>query len=120
VPTLKQILPIALLAGLGIGCAQKKESPDDIRQETANATAEVKANAKAVVEGVKEGLHRGNTVDLNKSSKDDLLNLPGMTSDRADRVIAARPYDDPHQLVSRHILSGTEYDRIKDQVTATR
>ena len=57
----------------------------------ANATAEVKENAKAVAEGVKEGLHRGDTVDLNKASKSDLMNLPGMTSEDADRVIAAGP-----------------------------
>ncbi len=67
------------------------------------------------MEGVKEGLHRNGAVDLNKASKDDLAALPGMTSDRADR-----PYADPHQLVSRRIVSEEEYARIKDQLMVTR
>jgi DNA uptake protein ComE-like DNA-binding protein len=114
----KPFLLIALLACL-IACTTKKETPDDVREKTANATAELKENAKAVAEGVKEGLHRSDTVDLNKAGKDQLTTLPGMTSDRADRVIAARPYDDAHQLISRRVLSEAEYDRIKDRVTVS-
>lgn len=103
-----------------MGCSQKKETPDEIRQKTANATAEIKDNAKAVAEGVKEGLHRGNNViDLNRCSKDDLLTLPGISKDGADRVLAGRPYDDTHQLVSRRIVSEAEYGQIKDKITAS-
>lgn len=118
----KRFIFVLALAGLTIGCTtQKKETPEDIREKTANATAELKENTKAVVEGVKEGLHRGNgAVDLNQASKGDLASLPGMTSDRADRVIAARPYDNPHQLVSRRILPQEEYDRIKYHITVAR
>ena len=115
---LKPLLMIALLAS-ATACTTKKETPDDVREKTANATAELKENAKAVAEGVKEGLHRGDTVDLNKASKSDLMNLPGMTSEGAGRVIAGRPYDDAHQVVSRHALSQAQYDRIKDQVTVS-
>jgi competence protein ComEA len=117
----KLISTLALIAILGAvtACTQKQETPDDIRQKTAQATAELKENTKAVVDGVKEGLQRSNTVDLNKASKQDLMTLPGITSHRADQVIAARPYSDAHQLVSRRILSQTEYDRIKGSVTAT-
>ena len=118
----KLIPTIFLIAILGavIGCTQRKQTPDDIRQKTAEATTELKENTKAVVDGVKEGLQGGHTVDLNKASKQDLMTLPGITSHRADQVIAARPYSDAHQLVSRQVLSQTEYDRIKDNVTATR
>ena len=112
-------LLIVLLA-CASACTTKKETPDDIRQKTANATAELKENAKAVAEGVKEGWHRGNTVNLNNASKDQLMSLPGMTSGLADRVISARPYGDAHQLVSRHVVSEAEYDRIKDHVTASQ
>jgi hypothetical protein len=45
------------------------------------------------------------------------MSLPGMTTGEGDRVIAARPYAEPHDLVARHIISQTEYDRIADKVT---
>jgi DNA uptake protein ComE-like DNA-binding protein len=115
---LKTLVLIAFLS-CAIACTTKKETPDDVREKTANATAELKENAKAVAEGVKEGLHRGDTVDLNKASKSDLMGLPGLTREGADRVIAGRPYDDAHQVVSRHALSQAQYDRIKDQVTVS-
>lgn len=105
-PKLNVLVLIALLA-CAIACTTKKETPDDVREKTANATAELKENAKAVAEGVKEGLHRGDTVDLNKASKEELMNLSGITSDRADRVIGGRPYDDAHQLVSRRVFVGS-------------
>ena len=45
---------------------------------------------------------------------------PDMTDSQADRVIAGRPYNDPSDLVKRHILPRAEYDKIADQVTAKR
>jgi DNA uptake protein ComE-like DNA-binding protein len=47
-----------------------------------------------------------------------LLSLPGMSSAGADRIIAARPYSNTSELASRRVISQTEYDKIKDQVTA--
>ena len=117
---LKQILLFSVIVMAAVGCNQKKETPDDIREKTANATAEIKQNAQALAQGVKEGLHRGNTIDLNKCSKDDLLTLPGVSKDTADRVLAARPYDDTHELVSRKLVSEAEFGKIKDKVTATQ
>jgi hypothetical protein len=46
--------------------------------------------------------------------------LPGVTDPEADRVIAARPYDQPSDLVTRHILSKAQYDKISDRVTAKK
>jgi DNA uptake protein ComE-like DNA-binding protein len=100
------------------GCTSKQQNPDELREKTAQATATLKTDAKAVAEGVREGLNRDKPVDLNQATKEQLLTLPGITSLRADRVIAARPYGTPQELVSRHILTSQEYDRIKDRVTA--
>jgi hypothetical protein len=41
-----------------------------------------------------------------------------MSSEAADHIIAGRPYSSASELVSRRAISQTEYDRIKDQVTA--
>ena len=100
------------------GCTSQKQTPADLREKTAEATAQLKENAKAVAEGVREGWGRDKPLDLNRATRDQLATLPGITGDRAERILAARPYDDPSQLVSRRILSQSEYDRIKDSVTA--
>ena len=100
------------------GCTSQKPSPDEVREKTAQATSDIKRNAKALAEGVKEGWSRDQPLDVNKASKEQLLGLPGMTPERADRVIAGRPYRSTSELASRRVLSQQEYDKIKDQITA--
>ena len=111
---------LSMLGLLLIGClaCTTKQSPDDLKERTAEATAALKSDAKAVAEGVREGWSRDHPLDLNTATKDQLLSLPGVTSAQADRIIADRPFTDPHQLVSRRILSQSEYDKIGDRLTA--
>ena len=113
----KILVATTALALLLTGCSQKPQNPDELREKTANATAQLKTDTKAVVEGVREGLSRNNAVNLNTATEDQLITLPGVTHARAGRVIAGRPYDDPRDVVTRHILSEEEYKRIKDRVT---
>jgi DNA uptake protein ComE-like DNA-binding protein len=112
------IVGSALCLVLMAGCTQHQQNPDELREKTAQATATLKSDAKAVAEGVREGLNRDKPLDLNEATKEQLLTLPGITNVRADRVIAGRPYGKSEDLVSKHILSEAEYDRIKGRVTA--
>jgi DNA uptake protein ComE-like DNA-binding protein len=96
------------------------QSPDQLRQKTAEETAAIKRDTKAVAEGVKEGLSSKKSVDLNKASKDDLASLPGISEQKAQRIVAERPYANTHQLVTRHVLSENEYGQIQDRVTVTQ
>jgi DNA uptake protein ComE-like DNA-binding protein len=105
---------------LSVSLACTNQSPDQIRQKTAEETAAIKRDTKAVAQGVKEGLSSKRSVDLNKATKDDLSSLPGIDSHRADRIIAERPYANPHQLVTRHVLSQDEYSQIQDRVIVNR
>jgi DNA uptake protein ComE-like DNA-binding protein len=113
----KILVIAAALTLLFTACTQKQQNPDEIREKTAEATAQLKSDTKAVVEGVREGLNRDKPVNLNTATEDQLTTLPGVTRIRARRVIAGRPYDDPHDVVTRHILSEQEYKRIKDRIT---
>jgi len=113
----KIIAAIAVVLLL-VGCTSQKPSPDQVREKTAQATSDIKQDAKALAQGVREGWNRDQPLDVNKASKEQLLSLPGMSSDGADRIIAGRPYSSASQLVSRRIISEPEYDKIKDQVTA--
>ena len=114
----RNVFTILLLAALA-GCTQQQNS-QDLKEQTAQATAEVKRDAKAVAEGIREGWSRDKPLDLNTATKEQLLSLPGMTKAEADKVIAGRPYNDPSDLVKRHILPKAEYDKIADQVTAKK
>ncbi len=118
--TLRRVCLIAitlLFAGI-TACTNSKDNPDEIRERTAEATATVRRDAKALAEGVKEGMGRDKTIDVNKASREDLLSLPGVTEHEADRIIADRPFDHAHDLVTRHVLSEAEYAKVRDQVIA--
>lgn len=112
---------VGILLAVGLACSPN-QSPDQLREKTAEATATLKRDTKAVAEGVKEGLASSSkpSVDLNRASKDDLLSLPGITGQKADRIIAKRRYADTHQLVTRHVLSEDEYGQIRDRVLVSR
>jgi competence protein ComEA len=109
---------LAVLVALLAACTDNKDSPDQIRQRTADATETMRRDAKAVAEGVKEGMSRDKTININKASREDLTSLPGITEHEADRIIAARPFNNAHDLVTRRVLSEAEYARIRDRIIA--
>lgn len=111
------LLPITLLFAF-FACTN--ESPDQIRQKTAEETAAVKRDTKAVAEGLKEGLSNKRSIDLNKATKEDLTSLPGITASKADHIIAERPYANAHQLVTRRVLTEDEYSQVQDRVVVNR
>lgn len=116
------VLMLAFLAFLSActACSQQEKSPEQIRQETANATAKLKRDSVAVAQGIKEGLSNKRVLDLNTASKADLASLPGINDSAADRIIAARPFDNKDQLVTKKVLSQDQYDKIEDRVTVAK
>jgi DNA uptake protein ComE-like DNA-binding protein len=110
---------LALLAGSFTACTSRDNNPDEIRRRTAEATETVRRDAKAMAEGVKEGMGRDNkAININSASRDDLLTLPGLSEHEADRIIADRPFDNAHDLVTRHVVPESEYDKIRDRIIA--
>ena len=115
-----QFICAILLTATLLACAPQKQSPQEIKEKTAEATSEMKSDAKAIASGIREGWSRDKPLDLNSASKDQLMSLPGMSPAEADRVIAARPFDAPADLENRHIIPKSEYDRIADKVTVKK
>jgi DNA uptake protein ComE-like DNA-binding protein len=114
-------LHYALLASnFMVFAACPNSNPDQIRQKTAEETAALKRDTKAVAQGLKDGLSSKRSIDLNKASKQDLASLPGITSQKADRIVAERPYANTHQLVTRHVLSDEEYAQVRDRVVVSQ
>lgn len=105
-----------LISVLLAGCTAHDRSPDEIRQQTANATSTAARDAKAVVQGVVEGVKQQRTININRSSADDLKSLPGIDDAAAHRIIANRPYADSYDLVKRHIISRDEYNKIAGKI----
>jgi DNA uptake protein ComE-like DNA-binding protein len=114
-----KISALLLLAPVVLaGCTPHDRSPDEIRRQTAQATSTATRDAKAVVQGVVEGVKQQRTLNINRSSADDLESLPGIDAGAARRIVANRPYSDSYDLVKRHILSREEYDRIAGKIEA--
>lgn len=129
-----------LLAALLTGCTQSQDTAKT-RQEAADATAkakeegkqaavelkkdteEARRQGKAIAEGVKDGLN-GNTtnasgsqkVNVNTASKDQLMSLPGMDDDEAQRIISGRPFHTKEELKAKGAVSPEEYQKIAGQV----
>jgi hypothetical protein len=89
-----------------------------VRKITADATAAFKRNAKAVVQGIWEGWMRDDRLDVNHASKAALQRLPGISPRMAEQIVANRPYSKPGELVSKRVLSKSQYERIADRLTA--
>jgi DNA uptake protein ComE-like DNA-binding protein len=121
-------------------CNTQQPTDEQLKQKAAQATQQAKqgaqqaaadakvaaANAErkvnAIVAGVKEGMKSdgkpaAGLVDINSATEDQLVDLPGITEARAQRIIRGRPYDKPHELVSKGILTNEQYGRISGQIT---
>jgi len=59
-------------------------------------------------------------VELNHASRDELLRIPGMSVELADRVLQSRPYRKLDDLVSRKVLGKKEFARIRDHIAVRR
>ena len=115
---------------------QKRESEQKTRDEVAKATERAKPElqkagrelkeaaktaaeqAHAAAQGVKDGWERSGKrgIDLNSASESELMDLPGITRRDARKIIGARPYNSPHELVDKGILSEARYSQIRDRI----
>jgi DNA uptake protein ComE-like DNA-binding protein len=104
-----------------------KEVRKDLRQAGAEAQVaaeQLRSETKAALAGAKEGWKQGDgapaggKLDLNSASLDDLESLPGITPAAARSIVRGRPYDDPHDLVTRKLVTADEFARIQSRVEA--
>jgi competence protein ComEA len=126
VRTLLLALAVSALPLVYTGCTacnSKPQNPEQVREKTAQATAELKDNAKAVAQGLRDGLTRPSAdkpLNLNSASRSQLMSLPGIDDAAADRIVAGRPYSSEHDLLERRILSREEYNKIADSITVKK
>ena len=116
----RDLSPLAIILLGGLAACTPNQTSQELKEKTARATAELKTDAKAVAAGVREGWSRDKPLDVNTATRDQLTTLPGVSGRDADKMIAGRPYDTPDQLVTRHILTQSEYDKISDRLAARK
>lgn len=61
-----------------------------------------------------------NKLDINTATPDQLKAFPGIGDAYSKRIIDGRPYTAKNQLVSRGILPQGVYNKIKDQIIASK
>ena len=61
--------------------------------------------------------HAAPKINLNTASKEELMTLPGMTDETADKVMAARPFKSKNQLVEKNIVTKDEFKKLTMMVT---
>lgn len=58
-------------------------------------------------------------VDINTASEEEMVAI-GIEKAAAKKIVDARPYRNKTELVSRQLLSKTQYDKLKDNIVAKR
>jgi DNA uptake protein ComE-like DNA-binding protein len=107
---------LLLTAGLLLLSGCSPSNTDSLREHTADATAAAKRDAGAIARGVAEGLMRKGPLDINQASAKQLATLPGLTPEKANTIVKNRPYGSTRELVHKHVLSKSEFDRVKAQI----
>ena len=98
------MLPIAAFAAQGTTTTDTKSEAAKPKTKTHMA-----AHAK-----------RMPAMDINSASKEDLMKLPGMTDENAEKIIAGRPYKSKTELTKKNILTKAEYAKVRTHVVARR
>ena len=126
---------LMLAAAMAAGCSPSQDT-DKTRQQAADAAAQIKAGSKvaaveikkgaveagkqgkAIAEGVKEGwTAESKKVNVNRASKTQLLTLPGMDEDSAQRIVDGRPYHTKDELSTKGIVSPEEFQKIQGLIS---
>jgi len=106
---------------------QNKQLADEAEQaasETEQAASETEKAANSLVTGIEKEFgpdqypSSNEIVNINYSSEERLLSLPGINDELAMRIIRNRPYDTPTDLIAKHVLTKEQYDRIKNRLTS--
>lgn len=108
------LFAVALLLGAGLSLADESK-PATAAESKAISGAKAKEKS---ARPAKKAAAKVKLVDINSASKAELRRLPGINDTEADKIIAGRPYLTKAHLATHNIISGGEYERLKEMVIA--
>ena len=117
---MKRIPYVALLTALSmfVGAAAFAQSDSTKAAEEKKETpAQEKAEVKA--EKATKAAHQKApklVLDVNTASKEDLMKVPGITEDLAEKIIGGRPYKSRGELTTKSILTKAEYSKVRSHL----
>ena len=99
---------VVLVAGillLGTGVSSASENKTEASQPTVNTD----------VSPQRENKHKTRTklVDINSATKEQLMSLPGINAEDADKIVAGRPFGSKAWLVTNEVISFGTYQAVK-------
>ena len=109
---LRIVLACAVIFCLSIAASAQAASTSKSKPAKADKSA---ATAPASTD---KAAPKGEKLDLNAATEDQLKALPGIGDAYAAKIVAGRPYKAKNELVSKKIVPQATYDKIKDQVIA--
>ena len=80
------------------------------------ALAQAQAKSKTPAPAVETA--KGDLLDINSATKDQLDTLPGIGEKFSQKIIEGRPYAKKSDLVRKKIIPQATYNKIKDQIIA--
>ncbi len=117
-------------------CNPSPPTDQQVQRAAARATVDAKQGAKQAVvaaqaaaivatrqagnlaAGIREGMkEKAPLIDLNSASRITLATLPGISLKKAGEIVDQRPYSSSRQLVSRGVITRSEYTKIAPKVT---
>ncbi len=112
------LLFITLTFATAMLAAQSKPDKQTTTQKTGGATATQTTQTSKPAKTSEAAPKAGAKLDINSASKEDLEKLPGIGPVTSQKIIDGRPYRAKNELVTKKIVSKSEYEKIKDQIIA--
>jgi len=104
------------------GAEAAKAAPSAMQAQSATPAhaATQPAATKSTTTTGKSSMHSSSVpkLDLNSATREELIKLPGVGDATADKIIAARPFKSKNELVSKKLVSQSEYNKIAAHVIA--
>jgi competence protein ComEA len=100
------VLVFLVAAALGLAATPQSDST----QSTTTKTTKTHSRSSKESSGAK--------LDINTANAQELEALPGIGPATSAKIVQGRPYRAKSDLVTKKIVSRSEYNKIKDQIVA--
>jgi DNA uptake protein ComE-like DNA-binding protein len=104
---------------IGAAPAPAQQKTDQAPRPAADAPrADSGSSTTGTTSPERSGSSVANIIDINSASKTELNSLPDIGAERADAIIANRPFASTEELVEKKILPRNVFDQINDRIVA--